>query len=364
MSRPVGSIRTIREGKHRVEVKHGTHPITGKPRRLSEIVYGTERDAEVVKARLLLQIGKTPDSDLTLRQYLDQMYLPDARARLRTRTADGYASILNHHVIPKLGDTRLIDLGAYQLVTWFREIKAKPRTRQHIYRALCTALNEAVRWQLIPYNPMKAVKAPTATVERPDVLTSKEANAYLDAFTGHPLEPLIVLALAAGLRRSELAGLLWSDLDFEAGSVTIRRGLHDHKGGVIEEPPKSLTSRREVALPAWAIASLKPLRAIGPLVVEGGDPIRPWRISRLYQQHIAAKGLRRVPLKNLRHTHACLMLETGVDIYTVSRRLGHGSVDVTERHYLRPGQDADKAAAQAFSRVRPNAASGQMRRDS
>ena len=198
---------------------------------------------------------------------------------------------------------------------------------------------------------MRAVEPPTVRQSRPDVLTAKEANAYLDAFAGHELEPLIVLALAAGLRRSELAGLRWSDVDFQAGTVTITRGLHERAGKVLEEAPKSATSARTVALPEWALAVLAPRRGIGPIVTEGGAPIRPNRISALYEARVASSQLRRIPLRNLRHTHACLLLDAGVDLYTVSRRLGHSTVAVTEAHYIRPSQDADRAAAGAWSRV-------------
>lgn len=359
--RPVGSIREVADGKHRVEVKHGTHPITGKPRRMSETVHGTWQEAEVVKARLLLEVGKTPASDLTLRQYLEGMYLPDARSRLRARTVDGYQSIFDAHVVPKLGEVKLTALGAYQLVSWYREVKGSPRTRQHVYRALSTALNEAVRWQLIDFNPMRAVRVPQVTISRPDTLTADEVRGYLAAFQGHVIEPVVILALAAGLRRSELAGLVWADIDFEVGTVAVARGLHDRRGGVLVEDPKSQTSRRIVALAPWALDILRPLRGIGPLVTEDGAPMRPWRISRLYVDHVAAKELRRVQLKNLRHTHACLMLENGVDIYTVSRRLGHSTVGVTEDHYVKPSPDRDRAAAAAFDPTRPTAAGGQMR---
>lgn len=359
--RPVGSIRQTGEDRWRVEVKHGWHPVTGKPRRMSEVVHGTWQDAEVVKARLLLEIGKVPESDLTVRQYLQQMYLPDARGRLRARTVTGYESIFDAHVLPVLGEAKLVALGAYQLVTWFREVKGAPRTRQHVYRAFSGALNEAVRWQLIDHNPMRAVRAPKVTIQKPKALTAKEARAYLEAFRGHVLEPIVVMALACGLRRSELAGLTWADLDFDAGTVTVERGLHDWQGQVLTEAPKSVSSLRTIALPAWAVAALRPLRAIGPLVAEEGAPMRPWRISRLYEAQVAAKDLRRLPLRNLRHTHACLLLENGVDIYTVSRRLGHANVAVTEAHYVKPSEDADKAAAEAFDPMRPSAAGGEVR---
>ncbi|NLE21342.1 MAG: tyrosine-type recombinase/integrase, partial [Actinobacteria bacterium] len=130
--------------------------------------------------------------------------------------------------------------------------------------------------------------------------------------------------------------------------------LHDHKGEVLEELPKSVTSARSVALPAWAVTCLKPLRGLGPLVTEDGEPMRPWRISWLYERRVREAELRRVQFKNLRHSHACLLLDAGVDLYTVSRRLGHSTVAVTESHYVRPSERADRAAAEALRIVGQN----------
>ncbi len=217
---------------------------------------------------------------------------------------------------------------------------------------LNAALNVAVRWRLLDNNPLRAVEIPKVRASRqPDVLTLEEAAKYLEAFQGHALEPIIVLALGAGLRRSELAGLRWSDLRFwketdddgvvsEHGEVSIARGLHDRKGEVLEELPKSIESLRSMALPDWAVTALKPLRALGPLVAENGAPMAPWRI------------------RNLRHTHAVLMLDAGVDLYTVSRRLGHSTTAVTEAHYVDPTERADRAAADALKDLRKPEPSG------
>lgn len=350
--RPVGSVDwLIPNEKARIRVSGGVHPVTGKRWRLTEIVYGNERQVEAALARLLLQAGKVPESDVSVRQFLEQMWLPHVEARVRARTYDGYKSKIDNHITPVLGSVPLAGLSPYQLDRWIDGVKGSERSRLHCYRVLNAALNLAVRWRLLEHNPLRAVTAPKPRLEAPDVLSVKEANAYLDAFAGHTLEPLIVLALGAGLRRSELAGLRWSDMDLDAATVTVSRGLHDRGSEVIVEEPKSATSHRIVALPAWAVAVLRPHRGIGPLVVEGGLPMRPWRISALYERHVASCGLRRVPLRNLRHSHACLLLEAGVDLYTVSRRLGHSTVAVTEAHYVRPGEAADRAAADAFGRV-------------
>jgi len=347
-------------GVWRVRVSVGYSTVSGKRRRPSQVIRGDERQAGMALAKLLLEAGRLPEEDVSVRQFLLDMYLPHVKGRLRARTVDGYRSKIENHILTELGDTSLADLSPYVLDRWLDAVKGSERNRLHVYRVLNAALNVAVRWRLLDNNPLRAVEIPKVRASRkPDVLTLDEAAKYLEAFRGHVLEPIIVLALGAGLRRSELAGLRWSDLRFwketdddgavsEHGEVSVVRGLHDRKGEVLEELPKSVTSTRVVALPGWAVAALKPLRGLGPLVAENGTPMAPWRISRGYEHRVHEAKLRRVQLKNLRHSHACLLLDAGVDLYTVSRRLGHSTVSVTESHYVKPSEAADKAAAEAL----------------
>lgn len=360
MRREVGSMEEVSPGVWRLRASVGYSTLTGKRRRPSVTVRGDERQAGMAFAKLLLEAGRLPEEDVSVRQFLLDMYLPHVEGRLRARTVDGYRSKIETHILKELGDTSLVDLSPYVLDRWLDGVKGSERNRLHVYRVLNAALNVAVRWRLLDNNPLRAVEIPKVRASRkPDVLTLDEAAKYLEAFQGHVLEPIIVLALGAGLRRSELAGLRWSDLRFwketdddgvvsEHGEVSIARGLHDRKGEVREEQPKSVTSTRVVALPDWTIASLKPLRGLGPLVTENGGPMPPWRITLEYGRRVSQAKLRKVPLKNLRHTHACLLLDAGVDLYTVSRRLGHSTVAVTESHYVKPSEAADRAAAGAL----------------
>jgi len=363
MRREVGSMEELSPGVWRVRVSVGYSTVTGKRRRPSQVIRGDERQAGIALAKLLLEAGRLPEEDVSVRQFLLDMYLPHVEGRLRARTVDGYRSKVETHILKELGDTSLADLSPYVLDRWLDGVKGSERNRLHVYRVLNAALNVAVRWRLLDNNPLRAVEIPKVRASRkPDVLTPDEAAEYLKAFRGHALEPVVVLALGAGLRRSELAGLRWSDLRFwketdddgvvsEHGEVSVARGLHDRKGEVLEELPKSVTSTRVVALPGWAVAVLKPLRALGPLVSEDGAPMPPWRITLEYSRRLNEAKLRRVQLKNLRHTHACLLLDAGVDLYTVSRRLGHSTVAVTESHYVKPSEAADKAAAEALTIV-------------
>jgi integrase len=349
--RPVGSIRKRRDEVYRVELTSGFDPITGKRRRMSEDVHGSELDAERVLAKMLLDIGRMPSGgNLTVREYVENLFEPWLASRVRKVTRHGYQSKLDLHVLPKLGEVPLRDLEPYVLDRWRDELleKMSGRSALHVYRVFANALNRAVRWRLIPANPLDAVDPPRAKVRDLDTLTADEALGYLRAFEGHVLEPLVIVAIATGLRPCELYALTWQDIDLQAGEVRVHRGLHERKGEVWFEDPKSDRSHRVVSLPEWAVVSLASRRGLGPLTPHAGGYMPPTMVSRLYRAHTASSSLRHVPLRDLRHTHATLMLEAGVDLVVVSRRLGHSTVAITDQHYLRPKRSADQAAAQAF----------------
>ena len=270
MRREVGSIVEVTPGVFRVSVSVGHSSTTGKRRRPAKIVRGTERDAEMALARLLLEAGKLPETEVTVRQFLEEMYLPHVESRRRIRTVDGYRSIITHHVLPRArrhGARRPDSVPAVQVDGRPHEGERRPtRGRNAAARLPLPVLRAQAGgvWGLAEDNPLRAVEiAAAGTPQAKDVLTVKEAAQYLEAFHGHALEPLVVLALACGLRRSELAGLDWSDSRLRRGhGDECAAGLHDRKGGVIVEEPKSIESRRTIAVPQWALGVLKPLRGI------------------------------------------------------------------------------------------------------
>lgn len=360
-ARPLGSIVEVEPGRFRVRVSGACDPATGQRRRRDRTIYGTRRDAERLKARLLLEIGTVPDaSSLTLSAYLTDMWYPALERRrvqgkIRRMTIDGYRSKITRHVTPHLGGLKLAKLDPYTLDRWLGALAqsgVSPHTAHHAYRVLHTALQQAVRWRLLASSPLAGVEVPTVPTRDGAVLSADEANAMLDAFRGHELEPIVVIALGAGLRRSELAALTWADVDFAAGTVKVWRGLHQRKGETWYESPKTKRSTRTISLPGWALALLKPLRALGPLVVEDGAPMNPDHISDRFRAHAqASPGVKDIPLRDLRHSHATIALASGVDVAVVSRRLGHSNLTTTDR-YLRPGRAADEDAARKLDGMR------------
>lgn len=352
--RPVGSIRWRKDGVARVELSAGRDPLTGKRNRMSVEVHGTPADAERALAKMLLDIGQLPSGRaMTVREYLDNLYKPSLDGRVRKETRIGYVEKLDNHVIPKLGEMMLAKLEPYVLDRWRDDLvgKMSGTAASNVYRTFSAALNKAVKWRLIDANPLKAVDPPRKKPREIDTLTADEVISYLKAFRGHAIEPVVIVALATGLRPCEVYALTWADIDLGEQTVVVHRGLHQRKSEVWFEPPKSDRSHRTVSLPAWSVEALRPLRGIGPLVSDSQGHMAPTAIARLYKRQVHAESLRYVPMRDLRHTHATLMLEAGVDVVVLSRRLGHSTVSITDQYYLRPKQSSDQAAADAFGKL-------------
>jgi integrase len=304
---------------------------------------------------------------MSVREFIEDVYKPFLETRVRKATRIGYEGKLDRHVVPKLGETKLSALEPYVLDRWRDELleKMSGLSARHVYRAFSTALNRAVRWRFITSNPLLAVEPPSADVRDFETLSAKEVVSYLKTFRGHKLEPLIIVATSTGLRPCELYALTWSDVNLAEATVQVRRGLHERKSESWFEPPKSKRSSRTVSLPDWAVDALRPVRGIGPLVPGDGAEghARPTEVARLYRKNLRIAKLRYVPIRDLRHTHATLLLEAGVDIVVVSRRLGHSTVAITDTHYLRPKRSADRKAADAFGELLALSGVGVSERD-
>lgn len=352
--RPVGSIRWLSDGVARVELESGRDPITGERRRLSETVYGSSSDAERALAKMLLEIGKLPAGrNMTVREYYENIYQPrleKGRHAVRRETRRGYFSKIENHVLPRFGDVALADLEPYVLDDWLDSLleKMSAQSALHVYRAFSGALSKAVKWRFLKTNPLRDVDAPSVDERALETLSAEEVLTYLNAFEGHSLEALVIVALSTGLRPCELYALTWADLDFSGFAVSVEKGLHQDKEGTYFEPPKSKRSNRLVSLDGWAIEALRPLRGLGAVAIRDGKQMTPAQVGYHYRKQVREKKLRYLPLRDLRHTHATLMLEAGVELAIVSRRLGHSTVTITDKHYLRPKRTADQKAADAF----------------
>src|SRR5271155_5580216 len=176
----------------------------------------------VAKAKKLAGVPIDSDRPTVARHLAD--WLASIKSSVRTRTFEKYEDTVNKHLVPHLGRIRLEKLAPRDVQALLDE-KLKnlhPRTVQGIRQVLSYALNEAMRWELLSRNVAALVRGPKIPSHEMTVWTEEQARTFLDCSEREPLGALYVLALFTGLRRGELSGLRWSDLDLDAGLVSVR----------------------------------------------------------------------------------------------------------------------------------------------
>lgn len=194
------------------------------------------------------------------------------------------------------------------------------------------------------------VKTGTPRPRRFEPLTTSEARTLLTTTQGHRLHALFDLALRTGLRKGELLGLRWDDVDLDGGTAVIRRTMQRTKtGGLITLPTKTRASERRIALPAECLRTLEQHRrqqrheceaTAGKWTETGyvfttprGTPLEPSNLTRAFNTLLDKAGLRRIRFHDIRHTTATLLLEQGVELVVIKELLGHAHIGVTATVY-------------------------------
>lgn len=208
----------------------------------------------------------------------------------------------------------------------------------------------AVREEEIPRNIARNVRTGTPRPRHFEPLTADEARQFLTTAQGHRLHALFELALHTGLRKGELLGLRWEDLDLDAGTAAVRRTLQrTAAGGLTALPTKTRASERRIALPTRCVQLLKlhheqqkrEREAAGTTWQHGGHvftttqggPIDPTNLTRAFITLLRKAGLRRIRFHDLRHSTATLLLEQGVELVVIKELLGHAHIGVTATVY-------------------------------
>ena len=301
---------------------------------------------------------------LSLEDYLTRWLRDSVKDTVRRSTFAQYKSVVNRHLIPALGRLKLKALTPAHARSLYREkldCGLSPRTVQYIHVTLHKALKQAVMDGLIPRNIADAVKAPQAHKIEVTPLTPAEVKVLLSAASGDRLETLYITAIHTGLRRSELLGLKWTDIDLDARTLSVQRSL-DRDGTF--NPPKRNKSRRTVKLTAQAAEALKGHRArqneerlqLGSLWEDWGLVFpnrsgKPMNADYLYHRGfkplLERAELSGFTFHSLRHTCATLLLSKNVNPKIVSEMLGHATISQTMDTYshVMPGMREVAATA-------------------
>jgi integrase len=289
-------------------------------------------------------IEKSPE---TVGELLERWLTTVIRHKVKPTTLEDYAFTINKHLTPALGHVPVQALTAGTVQAFYSDrIDAGigPRTVQLCHQRLQQALALAEREGIVSRNVCRSTEPPKATPKSGTSWTAEEARRFLSAAESDTYWPLWSLALATGLRRGELLGLRWRDLDLDRQLLTVHQSVVLLNGSPIIQTPKTAASRRTVQLSTDVVAALRkhrlaqterrlasPQWADSDLVfcTRDGKPLNPNNVYRNYQAIIDLAGVPRINLHGARHTHTTLALASGAPLKAVSERLGHAKSSVT-----------------------------------
>ncbi len=359
-----GTIYQRKDGRWCGMATVGHDSKTGKPKRRA--VYGkTRREAGEKLAKLTTSISEGQYNDcgnITVQQYLDDWLKNYAINALRPKTYWSYEMVIRLHIVPQIGKIRLKDLGTDRIQILYNQ-KANngrndgkgglaPRSVERIHTVLHKALEQAVITRKIGYNPAKGTVLTLRTQKEVRALTPQEQDVFESALMKERLQAGFLIGLYGGLRRGEVLGLEWSDINFDECSVTLEREILRYKDkGTGEsrldlQPLKTKKSYRTVPLPEVLLNHLKKHKAqqakeqlkAGPMYQNQnlvfcttlGTFIEPRNYNRTFSRIIKNAGIENFNLHGLRHTYTTRLAELGIDPKIRQELLGHEKSSTTE----------------------------------
>lgn len=296
-----------------------TDPDTGKEKKKS--FYGKGAYGQDVKQKLnefienLKKGNYIQTNDITVSGWLKK-YIEVYCAKRAETTIEGYQRYIKNHINPVIGDIKLKDLRPLHIEKFYnqeREKGFKEKTILQQHRILSRAFKKAVGDRILSSNPCDAIDAPSPEDYEPTIYTEDEYLLLLEKLQGHRMEALVLIAGMCGLRRGELMGLTWEDVDLDNAVITINRNVVPTSKGNITKDPKTPRSKREFAIPSNIIPRLKQLRGIGKIYVRlDGKEYHPGSVSRMFKEFLEKNNLRHIRLHDLRHFNGTMMLKHGV----------------------------------------------------
>jgi len=373
-----GHIRQRSKGSWTIWIDVGRDPETGKRKQQTLTVRGSKKDAERELRAILARIeggAYVKPTKLTVGEYLEQWLQSYVATHATPKTQARYEGIVKAHLIPAFGSLPLTALQPQRIQDYYSQAFKSGRkdgngglsaqTVRYHHMVLYEALKHAVKHGLLTRNVAEAVDPPTLERREIAILDSDRVRILLQAAEGTPYYACIFTAVYTGLRRSELLGLRWCDIDLDLAMLSVTQTLHQLKNGTyIFGKPKTRGSRRQIALsPALAILLrehkakqeldrmlLGKLLSPMDLVFSHLDsrPLRPNTVSRAFERLARSLGFKGIRFHDLRHAHATLMLKQGIHPKIVSERLGHSSVAITLDIYSHVLPGLQESAARKF----------------
>ncbi|WML26248.1 site-specific integrase [Neobacillus sp. OS1-33] len=357
----------------------GKDPVTGKRKQKKKRGFKTKKEAEKFLSEKLNSINNGTyfePKDITLNEYLNYWVDNYARLNLAPRTLEHYNYIITQHLKPTLGKIKISNLQPFHLQEYYTQkletgkIEGGGLSAQsvkHHHRLISKVLKDAVKWQFISRNVAEAVSPPKTKKVEMQTWDNERVKTFLDASQSSVYYSIYLTAIYTGMRRGEVLGLRWQDVDLENNVIYVRQSLQEvKKVGLTFKEPKS-GKGRSITITTTLSKELKKIYKVQledklllgkeyhdldlVFAQKNGKPIQPTEMARNYRKLVESSGLPYIRFHDLRHTHATLMLQQGVHPKVVSERLGHSSIGITMDTYTHVLPNMQKEAAQQFDQL-------------
>ena len=368
-----GSIRKRKDGRWEGRYVAGRDPDTGKM--IMKNVLGKTQAEVKEKLRKAIDNSKrldfTKEGKYTVGQWLDEWFEAYAKVKVRPSSHQAYKGYIENHIKPNIGDIPIEKLTALTLQKFYKKLLTEGRverkesekqlkglsakTVRNINQVISSAMDMAVKHRLILSNPTDGCELPKVEHKEMRTIHAEQLSAFLREAKASGVYELYYLDLATGLRRGELLGLKWEDVDLDRGVIHVCRQVYRIDGVVKEVPLKTKHSYRNISISRDAVELPREMekRGVSEYVFPSpsGGPISPDSVGHMLHRVLKRAGLPTVRFHDLRHTFATLALQNGVDVKTVSGMLGHFSAGFTLDTYAHVTTAAQKEAANTMGSV-------------
>lgn len=345
-----------KDGRAQYRVFVSYKDVRGEYRKKTKCVYGLT-EAKTAELQLLEEVGASPaDSGITVKELYDE-YMKAKKNEVRLSTYKKSETYLKHHILSTMSSTRLDKLNSKSLQAWKQSVYDKGlalRTMKNTYKEFHALLNYGVKMEYLNRNPLNSVGTfKEAYFEEPakDKLhyyTSDEFKLFIAEAAKNCKNILdygcyvfFNIAFYTGMRKGEINALKWSDIDGDI--IHVRRSISQKLGnGDHETPPKNKSSYRDLQMPRPLVEILnnhkgrqKALPGFSEdfRVCGGVSTLRDSTIEKRNSSYATSAGLPHIRIHDFRHTHASLLINEGINIQEIARRLGHSNVEITWKTY-------------------------------
>ena len=353
-------------------------PITGERKRKYKTVTGTKKEADQALRRFITELERgeyIEDNNITVSDWLQKWLEVYIVPTVSPTTLVGYKGMIRRYIDPLIGHLQIQEMNALAVQIWVNKLKVSPSSGEpltagaikHTYHVLRGAMDKAVQAGLIHRSPCAGIQLPKGEKKKPVIYDETQIQQLLDFARGTEMELIIDLELCMGMRRGELLGFQWQDIDWDKNQIHIIRSRVAVDGKSVVKQPKTESGTRTVDVPEILMKKLKAHKIkcmeqkirVGRRLLEedfiivhpDGKPIYPEYVSQLITKLQKRANLPKCRFHDLRHLCASIMVKQGVEVKVAQERLGHKDITTTMNIYAHVLPGSAREAAEKIGQL-------------